>query len=210
MSSSSQAARGSPSRGWPTLPGLISHSPSWRSTSSSWWRVVAGGRLSRQPRERQRHVGVPDEAHPVCLRVEAQLGLQGREHVLPDRVAGAGVKQAHLLLDVHRLQLTAGSARVSVVIVARVHCAASAAPRENSPSGEIAADAQVVVAGQADRGVAAGQVDARVGLGAVADEVAQAPHLLAFGGLDRVQHGLEGVAVAVDIGDDGYSHVVLT
>ena len=34
VSSSSQAARGSPSRGWPTLPGLSSHSPSARSTSS--------------------------------------------------------------------------------------------------------------------------------------------------------------------------------
>ena len=42
--------------------------------------------------------------------------------------------------------------------------------------------AQIVVAGQADRRVLAGQLHAGVGLGAVADEIAEAPELLAVGG----------------------------
>ena len=63
-----------------------------------------------------------------------------------------------------------------------------------------------MVAGQADRRRRSRARSTQAsGLGAVADKVAQAPHLLAFGGLDRLQHGLEGLAVAVDIGDDGYS-----
>jgi hypothetical protein len=64
-----------------------------------------------------------------------------------------------------------------------------------------------VVAGEADRGIAPGQLDTRVGLRAVADEVAKAPHLLALGGLDRVKDGLEGLAVAVYVGDDCDSHL---
>ena len=40
VSSSSQAARGSPSRGWPVEPGLISHWPSARSSSVPSLRVV--------------------------------------------------------------------------------------------------------------------------------------------------------------------------
>ena len=40
MSSSSQAARGSPSRGWPVEPGLISHSPAEMSNSVPSRRVV--------------------------------------------------------------------------------------------------------------------------------------------------------------------------
>ena len=84
--------------------------------------------------------------------------------------------------------------------------------RQRGAAGELlerqrAAHAEVVVAGQADRGVPAGQLDAGVGLGAVADEVAEAPHLLALGRLDRVEHGLEGVPVAVDVGDDRDSHL---
>ena len=63
-----------------------------------------------------------------------------------------------------------------------------------------------MVAGQADGSVAPGQLDAGVGLGAVADQVAEAPHLLALGSLDRVQHRLEGMPVAVDVGHDRDPH----
>ena len=93
-SSSSQAARGSPSRGCPTLPGLISHSPSPRSSSSSAPRVCAGRGRPSDAAERQRHVRMADQADPMALDVQAQLGLQRREHVLPDGVPRAGVDRA--------------------------------------------------------------------------------------------------------------------
>ena len=66
--------------------------------------------------------------------------------------------------------------------------------------------AQIVVAGEADGGVLTGQVHAGVRIGAVADEIAQAPHLPALGLADGVEHRLERVAVAVDVGDDGDAH----
>jgi hypothetical protein len=43
-------------------------------------------------------------------------------------------------------------------------------------------------------------------LGAVADEVAQAPDLLPGARRDVGEHGLEGVAVAVDVGQDRDVH----
>ena len=52
----------------------------------------------------------------------------------------------------------------------------------------------------------AGQRDAGVGVGAVADEVAEAPELLRAVGLGGLDHRLEGVPVAVDVGDDGDPH----
>ena len=53
---------------------------------------------------------------------------------------------------------------------------------------QVPGDGEIVVAGQADRGVVAGQLDAAVRVGAVADQVAQAPHLVdrrAAGGSPR-------------------------
>src|SRR6202011_3117322 len=66
-------------------------------------RLAGGGRSRRAP-ERQRDVRVADEADTVCLGVEAQLRLQRREHVLPDRVARAGVEQPDLLIEAARLE----------------------------------------------------------------------------------------------------------
>ena len=94
-SSSSHAARGSPSRGWPTLPGFSSHSPlreverrlpARRVSPVAGWPVRAV--------ERERDVGVADQVDAVARRVEAELGEQRREHVLPDLVARARVVEA--------------------------------------------------------------------------------------------------------------------
>ncbi len=65
-----------------------------------------------------------------------------------------------------------------------------------------------MIAGEADGGVLPGELDARVGFGAVADEVAQTPDVVAFGLTDCVEHGLEGMPVAVDVGDDRDAHGV--
>ena len=60
-SSISQPARGSPSRGCPTLPGFSSHSPSPRS-SASRRAAPRPSRLAGPAHERQRDVGVADQA----------------------------------------------------------------------------------------------------------------------------------------------------
>ena len=74
--------------------------------------------------------------------------------------------------------------------------------------GEHADHGQVVVAGEAERAVGLGQGDAGVGLRAVADEIAEAPHLVRAGVLGVGKHRLEGVAVAVDVGEDRDLHLV--
>ncbi len=92
------------------------------------------------------------------------------------------------------------------MIVSRVHCAASAAPRENSSSGSAPQTPEIVVTRQADRRVLTRELDARIRIGPISDEVAEAPHFFAFGVADGVEHGLKGLAVAVNVGDDGRSH----
>ena len=64
---------------------------------------------------------------------------------------------------------------------------------------------EVVVADQADVAALADQVGAGVGLGAVADDVAEAPDLVDAGVVDRREDGLEGGQVGVDVADDGYA-----
>jgi hypothetical protein len=63
-----------------------------------------------------------------------------------------------------------------------------------------------VVADQAGLAVLAHQLDALVGAGAVADDVAQAPELVHPGVLDVVEDGLQGRQVRVDVAEDGCSH----
>ena len=65
-----------------------------------------------------------------------------------------------------------------------------------------------MVAGKADGAVLLDQVGALVGLGAVADDVAQAPDLVGRGGLDLGQNGLERGQVAVDVGNDREAQAV--
>ena len=83
MSSSSQAARGSPSRGWPTLPGLISQRPrrTSRLVPAAAWAPRASS-TSPPPRavgegEEEGDVRVADEAHPLRLGADA-LAPPGR------------------------------------------------------------------------------------------------------------------------------------
>ena len=59
---------------------------------------LAGRALAIKAVERERHVRMADDADPLRLHVEAELGLKRREHVLPDRVARARVVEADHLL----------------------------------------------------------------------------------------------------------------
>ena len=64
-----------------------------------------------------------------------------------------------------------------------------------------------MVSDQADIAGLPNRLGATVGLGAVADDVAQAPDLVRGGALDLLEDGLEGGQVRVDVADDGYVHV---
>src|SRR4029077_2589620 len=68
---------------------------------------------------------------------------------------------------------------------------------------ELAQHREVVVADQADVAAIADQLGAEVGIGAVADHVAEAPELLDRRLLARAEHGLEGRPVGVDVVETG-------
>src|ERR1700677_338538 len=61
---------------------------------------LAAGRGAGHPREVQRDMGVTDQRDRLGLHVEAQFGLQWRQHVLPDRIARARVVQGDSLIEV--------------------------------------------------------------------------------------------------------------
>ena len=159
MSSSSQAARGSPSRGWPTLPGLSSQRPSPRSSfspSSAWPPRVSPGPPSSGPGEEERDVRVADQRQPLRLDLHAGVRLLDREHVLPDRVAGRGVEEADALaLQAVGLELARNS---SVALADLVPGPLDRLRRGLREGGdvELAEHREVVVADQAERRSARG------------------------------------------------------
>src|SRR3954454_14390413 len=65
---------------------------------------LAGGDVALGPVEAERHVGVSDQADAARLLVEAQLGEQRAQDVLPDRVARAGMEEPDLALVALGLQ----------------------------------------------------------------------------------------------------------
>ncbi len=103
VSSSSQAARGSRSRGWPTLPGIDqpaavlqvqsragdAHRPDHHALAVIALLLVRG-------EKRERNVGVADQAHPRRLGLDAFGRLVLPQHVLPDVVARRGVVERDL------------------------------------------------------------------------------------------------------------------
>ena len=147
-------------------------------------------------------MGVADQPDPLLLRVQPRFGLVDREHVLPDRVAGGGVEEADAGPRRRRLEpaqeLDGGGADV----LPRPLDRGRRGLREGGDV-EVAEHRQVVVAGEADGAALLDQVGAGVGLGAVADDVAEAPDLLDAGRVDRREDGLERGLVGVNIADDG-------
>ena len=180
VSSTIHAARGSPSRGWPVDPGFSSHSPAREVEQVAGAPRRARRRLALGPVERERHVRVADQRDAVAVvagGVQAELGGQAGEHVLPDRVARGGVVEADGLGLARRREPEQELARLGPDHVPRPLGGERRAAREVLQRQHVD-DGEVVVAGEADRAVGLGQRDARVGLGAVADEVAEAPQLL--------------------------------
>ena len=71
---------------------------------------------------------------------------------------------------------------------------------------DVSGDREVVVAGEADGGVRLRQLHAGVRLGAVADEVAEAPQLRRVARGNGLERGLEGVPVGVYVRYDRDLH----
>ena len=125
-SSSTQLARGSPSRGWPTLPGFSSHRSSEKSISVLAVRLGPRRRSVALAPERKRDVGVAHRADARLHRVHAVVRGDRRQDVLPHRVARARVVEPDRLLLVERLRASPGT-RAPRPRSSRVHSAAAAA-----------------------------------------------------------------------------------
>src|SRR4051794_15098467 len=138
---------------------------------------------------------------PRLHELHALVGLPGREHVLPDRVARRGVVEPEVVAVVHRVEVLQVRHGLLADVVAGPEGGHGRAAGEVGDV-DAAGDDQIVVARQADRAVLAGELDAFLRLGAVADEVAQAPDLLHALALGVLEDGLEGRKVPVDIRDE--------
>lgn len=85
---------------------------------------------------------------------------------------------------------------------ARRDCGVTAEIGDVEPAG----DGEIVVPAETQCGPLAHEGTALVRMGAVADDVSEAPHLVRAFTQDVGEHGLEGVQVPVDVGDDGGAH----
>jgi hypothetical protein len=148
---------------------------------------------------------VPDQRDALRGDVEAELGGQGGQHVLPDRVARGGVVEADpvrlarggepeeeipRLRPDHVLRPLGGQRRAAREVLQREHVH----------------DREIVVAREADGAVGLRERHAGIGVRPVAHEVAEAPQLLDLRLLGGGDDGLEGVAVAMDVRRDRDPH----
>ena len=118
-----------------------------------------------------------DRAHARLHQVHALVGLPGREHVLPDRIARRGVPEADLAAVLEGAQAAQELERVGSDRLARPARRRRGAGREVGDV-DLAGHHEVVVAGQAQIAALACELDAVVRLGAVADQVAETPDLV--------------------------------
>ena len=204
MSSISQARARRRRAAGPTLPGLTQPFALGDVEVRARGPGLAGRRLALDAVERERDVGVADQAHAVAWSrgtarragsrgrtpTRGRAGSRGRGRPC-DRALGEQLaEEVEALLGDHLLSPVGRERR----------------PARELGQRDVAADGEVVVADEAEVAVRARELDARVGLRAVADEVAEAPQLVDVLGRHVGQHGLEGVAVAVDVGEDRDEH----
>ena len=141
----------------------------------------------------------------MLLRIEAEIGERRRQDVLPHRLARAAVEEPDVLARPRRAQ------RGDVFdVLVRHHLArptdGSAGSTGEVGQGSLTGDCEIVVSGEADHGLIARELDAGVGLCAVADEVAETPDLIDGAARDVSEHGLERVPVCVNVRDDCDPH----
>src|SRR5688572_27643683 len=143
------------------------------------------------------------------------VGVQdavGREHVLAHRVARRAVHEQETpdgLLERQVLQPLPARALLARAPPARLHAPARVDDRAARVRVEVRGVTEerlVVVAHQAPLGVATHEVDAELGIGAVADHVAETHELGHPAPADVGEDRLERFAVGVQVGDDGQLH----
>jgi hypothetical protein len=145
----------------------------------------------------------------MCVPDKRQLGpvltqyfecLLAREDVLPDRVEWACMGKGDRPVRVTRFQHSELGDKAPGEVFT------GPGERGMGVSGETverngSCDREVVVAGKAAFGSRHTRSDAEIGIGAVADEIAEAPDPIDTRASDPPEHSFEGVTVAVDITD---------
>ena len=165
--------------------------------SSAWPpRVVAGAGAVGRSEKKSATCEWPISATRSACIVDALGGLLDREHVLPDRVAGGGVEEADLVLGVRRAPARRKSSVSGSDVLPR---STRRRPRRPPRRRRVSSSPSTARSWLPTRQTSQRSRDQRragVGLGAVADDVAEAPALLDAGLVDRREHGLEGGQVA--------------
>jgi len=150
--------------------------------------------------QRDRDVAVADEDELRRRQLERLADDGLAQHVLPDRVARTRVERLDAVPLGLRLELAQVVERLRLEHVDRPARARRGVRRERRQV-DLPERGEVVVAEQTEVGVRARLGDAAVRLRAVADDVSEAPELVDALGAHVVEHRLEGVPVAVNVGD---------
>ena len=164
--------------------------------------AVEGG--AAEP-ERQRDVTVPDEHEPLCRVRERRERDLRRQDVLPDGIARAAVEEAELPVGGMGFERLEERARAVFQVLLRPAGACGRVGRELLDV-EPAEHREIVVSDQRERRVLGHERAARIRVGPVTYEVAEAPDLVDRVLLDRSEDRLERMHVPVNVRDDRDAH----
>ena len=206
VSSSSQPARGSPSRGWPTLPGFTRtrSAPARARNGASSGKTLADPAPSRASTPSADGCGRRGRAASARM-LEARPGDRRGQDVLPGRVARAAVDE-----DDPRLGrgCPAGPPASSPVPARSVPGPLDRGPRVvvEPVDVERAGRRPIVVAGDAAAPISGEAGDDAVRVRPVADDVAEVPDGVDVAGVG--EDGIEGDEVGVDVRQHGDAHAI--
>ena len=146
-----------------------------------------------------------DEGHPARLGPDALGCLVGPQHVLPDGVARGSVIEGHFATLIGRVEHREEVDRGLLHALPRPAHGGRRGGREGRDV-ELLEHGEVVVADETHRAAFADQGRALVRLGAVTDDVAQAPGFVDACGLGAGEDRLERGQVGVNVAEQGETH----
>ena len=152
----------------------------------------------------QRHVAVANQRELRRLQLETDRRGVIVDHILPDGVADAAV------VELHARSLAAGRQRAEDAHRLGGDRRGGPARRRSRVGGEHGdvdrvGHNHVVVSGETGRRAGVDRGHAGVGVGAVADQIAEAPDLIDAGLIDPAEHRGQRGKIGVDVRDDGDS-----